>query len=332
MKSLIEKLVSIPGPSGYEAQIRQAVRSEVEPHADEITVDALGNLIARKGRVGQGGMRIMLAAHIDEIGLMVTHIDENGFARFTNIGGVRAYNYPGGRVRFLNGSLGVIGLERLEDEKATPGLEQMYLDMGVSSRKDSPVKIGDVAAFERPFVDLGKRLVSKAMDDRIGVAVLIETLRSLPPTSNEIYFVFSVQEEVGVRGATTAAFAIDPDLGLAVDVTGVGDTPKGIKMEVSLGKGPAIKVRDRGMLADPRVVEWMVQTANSANIPYQMEILERGGTDARAIQLTRAGVPVGCLSIPCRYTHSQSEMIDYGDVQGAVQLLIKLVSQPVVLA
>jgi endoglucanase len=332
MKSLIEKLVGIPGPSGYETQIRQAVRSEVEPHADEVKVDALGNLIARKGQVGAGGKRIMLAAHMDEIGIMVTHIDENGFARFTNIGGVHANNCPGGRVRFLNGTLGVIGVERLDDPNTAPGLEKMYLDMGVSSRKDCPVKIGDVAVFERPFLDLGGRLVSKALDDRIGVAVLIETMRSLTSTPNEISFVFSVQEEVGVRGATTAAYAVDPDLGLAVDVTGVGDTPKGIKMEVCLGKGPAVKVRDGGMLADPRVVEWMVQTAETAHIPVQMEILERGGTDARAIQITRAGVPAGCLSIPCRYTHSPSEMVDYDDVQAAVKLLTKLLSQPVDLA
>jgi endoglucanase len=332
MKSLIEKLVGIPGPSGYEAQIRQAVRSEVEQHADEVKVDALGNLIARKGQLGTGGNRIMLAAHMDEIGIMVTHVDENGFARFTNIGGVHANNCPGGRVRFLNGIPGVIGIERLDDPNAAPGLEKMYLDLGVSSRKDCPVKIGDVAVFERPFLDLGGRLVSKAMDDRIGVAVLIETMRSLTSTPNEISFVFSVQEEVGVRGATTAAYAVDPDLGLAVDVTGVGDTPRGIKMEVCLGKGPAIKVRDGGMLADPRVVAWMVQTAETAQIPIQMEILERGGTDARAIQITRAGVPAGCLSIPCRYTHSPSEMVDYGDVQAAVKLLTKLLSQPVDLA
>lgn len=331
MKSLIEKIVNIPGPSGYEAQIRQAVRSEVEPLADEVTVDALGNLIARKGRAEQGGMRIMLAAHMDEIGIMVTHIDEYGFARFTNIGGVHTQNLPGGRVRFLNGAIGVIGVERLENQTTTPSLEQLYLDLGVSSRKDSPVRVGDVAAFERPFIDLGERLVSKALDDRIGVAILIETLRALHTSPNEVSFVFSVQEEVGVRGATTAAYAINPDLGLAVDVTGTGDTPKSVKMEVGLGKGPAIKVRDAGMLADPRVVNWMVQTAEAARIPYQMEILERGGTDARAIQLTRAGVPAGCLSIPCRHVHSPSEMVDYGDVQHAVRLLAELVSRPVVL-
>ena len=176
-------------------------------------------------------------------------------------------------------------------------------------------------------------MVAKSMDDRIGVAVMVESLRMLSQqpfsSSNEIYFVFSVQEEVGVRGARTAAYAINPDVGLAVDVTATGDTPKGIKMEVSLGKGPAIKSRDAGLLADPLVVDWMVRSAESAGIPHQMEILERGGTDAQAIQLTRAGVPAGCLSIPCRYVHSQSEMVDTSDVENAVRLLVALLNRPI---
>jgi tetrahedral aminopeptidase len=329
MKSLIRKFVETAGPSGYESKVRQVVREEVEPLADQVTVDALGNLIVRKGRRGSKGMKIMLAAHMDEIGLIATHIDENGFVRFTTIGGVRAYNCPGGRVRFLNGTSGVIGIEKLEDQSYVPSFEQMYIDVGVSARKDCPVRVGDVAVFERPYLELGKRLVAKSMDDRIGVAVLIETLRRMDNSPHEVYFVFSVQEEVGVRGATTAAYGVDPELGLAVDVTGSGDTPKGIKMEVGLGKGPAIKVRDAGMLADPRVVDWMVRVAQTGKIPYQMEILERGGTDARAIQITRMGVPAGCLSIPCRYVHSPSEMVDFDDVENAVRLLVGLLSQPV---
>lgn len=329
MKSLIQKLVETPGPSGYETQIRQVVREEIEPLADEIRVDALGNLIARKGTLKPGGKKIMLVAHMDEIGIIATHIDENGFVRFTTIGGVRAYNCPGGRVRFLNGANGVIGIENLEKANEIPAFDQMFIDLGVSKRKDCPVGVGDVAVFERPLLDLGQRLVAKSMDDRIGVAVLIETLRQLKESPHELYFVISTQEEVGVRGATAAAFGVDPELGLAVDVTGTGDTPKGIKMEVGLGKGPAIKVRDAGMLADPRLVKWIAQTAEKSAIPYQLEILERGGTDARAIQLTRAGVPAGCLSIPCRYIHSPSEMVDYQDVQHTVQLLTILISQPV---
>jgi putative aminopeptidase FrvX len=161
--------------------------------------------------------------------------------------------------------------------------------------------------------------------------VMIEALRQLKTTPHEIYFVFTTQEEVGVRGATTAAYGIDPDLGLAIDVTGTGDTPKGLVMEISLGKGPAIKVKDAGMIADPRVVDWMVKAAEKAKIPYQLEVLERGGTDARAIQLTRAGVPAGCLSIPCRYVHSPSEMVDIHDVENAVRLLVELLENKILL-
>lgn len=324
MKSLIKKLVETTGPSGYESHIREVIRAEVEPLADEIRVDALGSLIVRKGQGGPGNQKIILVAHMDEIGIMVTHVDDNGFARFSTLGGVRPHSCFGGRVCFLNGATGVIGMERSSDRSKSPSFEQLYVDLGVTNRKDCPVRVGDVAAFERPFCDLGKRLVSKAMDDRIGVAVLIETLRQVGELPQQVFYVFSVQEEVGVRGAITAAYGIDPDLGLAVDVTGTGDTPKGIKMEVSLGKGPAIKVRDRGMLVDPRVVDWMVSTAEKARIPHQLEVLEYGGTDARAIQLTRAGVPAGCLSIPCRYVHSPSEMVDYKDVQNAVKLMVEL--------
>jgi endoglucanase len=220
----------------------------------------------------------------------------------------------------------------LEDPGKVPTIAQMYIDTGSTSRKDSPVRVGEIAAFDRPFVDLGKRLVSKAMDDRIAVAILIETMRKLQNSPNENYFVFSTQEEVGTRGAATAAYSVDPELGIAVDVTGSGDTPKGAVMAVALGKGPAIKVRDGGMLADPRVVDWMVRTAEKAKLPFQLEVLEAGTTDARAIQVTRAGIPSGCVSIPCRYIHSPSEMVDYDDVQNAVSLLVALLSEPVDLA
>jgi putative aminopeptidase FrvX len=329
MKPLIQKLVETTGPSGYEAKIRDAIRSEVEPYVDDLQVDALGNLIVTKGQQEDDGHKIMLAAHMDEIGIIATHIDENGFIRFTTIGGVSAHTCMGGRVQFLDGTHGVIGFERLENSHKLPSFDQMYIDVGASNRKDCPIKVGDMAAFDRGFSDYGNRLVSKAMDDRIGVAVLVETLRQLSTSPHQLYFVFSVQEEVGLRGATTAAFGLDPDIGVAVDVTRTGDTPKGVKMEVALGKGPAIKVRDAGMLSDPRIVDWMVSTAEQAKIPYQMEVLEGGSTDARAIQLTRAGVPAGCISIPCRYIHAPSEMVDYTDVQNAVKLLVAMLSQPV---
>lgn len=331
MKPLIQKLVETHGPSGYESQIRSVVREEVEPFADAIRVDAMGNLIIQKGKGRAGGIKIMLAAHIDEIGVMVTQVDENGFVRFINLGGVFPHSCIGGRVRFLNGAAGVIFMEPPEDVTKVPPLDRLYIDLGVTSKGDSLVQVGDVATFDRPFLDLGDRLVSKAMDDRIGAAVLIETLRQIKDTPHQLYFVFSAQEEVGTRGATTAAYGVDPDIGLAVDVTDTGDTPRriGTRMAVSLGKGPAIKVRDSGMLADRRVVDWMVGGAERLNLPYQMEVLERGSTDARAMQISRAGILAGCLSIPCRYVHSPSEMVDLNDVENAVRLLVELVSQPV---
>lgn len=329
MKKLIQKLTETFSPSGSESAIREVIRSEVEGLADEVRVDALGNLIVRKGTQGKNGKRIMLAAHMDEIGLMVTHIDPNGFIRFTSVGGVLPHTMLSGRVHFGNGTQGVIGMEKYWHVDKLPGLRECYIDTGASSAKDCPVKVGDVAAFERPFMDLGGRLVAKAMDDRIGCAVLIETLRALKTSPNELYFVFTTQEEVGTRGAGTSAYGIDPEIGLAVDVTLTGDTPKDPPMAVSLGKGPAVKVKDSGMLADPRVVEWMCSTAEKKRIPYQREVLEGGTTDARAIQMTRSGVPAGCLSVPSRYVHTPSEMVDYEDVQNSVQLLAAMLAAPV---
>jgi endoglucanase len=181
------------------------------------------------------------------------------------------------------------------------------------------------------MLDLGNRLVAKSMDDRVSCAVLIEVLRRLKTSPHELFFVFSTQEEVGLRGATTAAFHVDPDLGISVDVTGVGDTPRSSKMEVGLGKGPAIKVRDGGMISDPRLVRFMADTAEKAGLPYQLEILEGGTTDARAMQISRAGMPAGCVSIPTRYIHSPSEMVDIRDVENSVSLLVELLSHPVTL-
>ena len=326
MKPLLKQLTEIFGPSGYEENIRKLVRAEVKPLADEIKVDALGNLIARKrpSKYTKDTKKIMIAAHMDEIGLMVSHIDENGFARFSNIGGVFGRYVLGGRVRFLNGTAGVIGFDRFDKMNEVPPLDKIYIDVGATSKKDCPVKVGDVAAFDRSFVEMGDRLVAKSMDDRVGVLVAIETLRALKSTPHDVYFVFTTQEEVGTRGAGTSAFGIDPDLGIAVDVTAAADTPNALKMEMKLGKGPCVKFQDGGMIADPRVVKWMIRTAEKSKIPYQREVLLFGSTDARAMQLTRAGVPAGCLSIPVRYVHSPSEMVDYNDVQNSVKLLTAL--------
>ncbi len=331
MKSLIQKLVETPGPSGFEYEIRDVIREAIGGDADDVRVDALGNLIARKGEKAEQGLRVMVSAHIDEIGLMATHIDDNGFIRFTNIGGINPLTCYGGRVRFMDGTRGVIGMDGLDRGKM-PKLSDLFIDVGATSKADCPVKVGDVCGFERPFVDLGKRMVAKSMDDRISAAIAIEVLKQLKSTPHEVHFVFSTQEEVGIRGATTAAFGVDPDVGFAIDVTRTGDTPRpGTKMAVALGDGPAIKVRDSSFIADPRLVDWMVKAAKEADIPYQLEVLEAGGTDGRAIQMTRAGVPAGCVSIACRYIHSPSEMVDMDDVENAVKLLVKLLGEPILL-
>ncbi len=331
MKKLLQTLTETFGPSGYEDDVRKIVRREVEPLADEARVDALGNLIVRKRptKAARNAKKIMIAAHMDEIGVIVSHVDEHGFVRFSPIGGVFRRYVLGGRVRFLNGTQGIIGFDRLDNVNELPTLDKVYIDVGATSPKDSPVKVGDVAAFDRQYNDLGDRLVAKSMDNRVGVLVAIETLRALKSTPYDLYFVFTTQEEVGVRGAMTSAYGIDPDIGIALDVTPTGDTPNALRMEMALGKGPCIKIQDMGMIADPRVVQWMIRAAEKHRIPYQREVLLMGGTDARAIQLTRAGVPAGCISVPVRYVHSPSEMVDYSDLQNAVRLLTAILHTPI---
>lgn len=328
MKKLLQQLTETFGPSGYEGNVRKIVQAEVESLADEMRVDALGNLIVRKRPTnpGKDTKKIMIAAHMDEIGIIVSHVDANGFVRFSSIGTVFGRYILGSRVRFLNGTQGVVGYDRLEKFNEMPALDKIYIDVGATNKKDCPVKVGDVAAFDRPFIEMGNRLVAKSMDDRVGVLVAIETLRALKSTPHDVYFVFTTQEEVGVRGAATSAHGIDPDVGIAIDVTPSGDTPNALKMEMTLGNGPCIKIQDVSLIADPRIVQWIIRAAEKNKIPYQREVLLLGGTDARAIQITRAGVPVGCISIPVRYVHSSSEMVDCSDVQNSVKLLTALLN------
>ncbi len=331
MKSLLKTLTETYAPSGYEDAVRKIIQKEVKPFADEVRVDAMGSLIVRKKptAAAKNSKRIMLAAHMDEIGVIVSYVDKNGFVRFASNGGVFGRYTLGARIRFMNGVIGVVGFDKLEAVDQAPALSKMYIDVGATSRSNCPVKVGDFGAFERSYMEMGNRLVAKSLDDRAGVVVLIEALKSIKSTPHDLYFVFTTQEEVGVRGAGTAAYSIDPEIGIAIDVTGTGDTPASLKMSMELGKGPCVKVRDPGLLSDPRVVEWMINTAEKAKIPYQREVLLMGSTDARAIQITRAGVMAGALSIPCRYIHSASEMVDYEDLKNSVKLLTAMLSKPV---
>jgi putative aminopeptidase FrvX len=328
MNKLIKKLVEAFGPSGFEDGMRDLIRPEIEKHADDISVDNLGNLIALKKGDGSG-LKVMLAAHMDEIGIMVSHITEEGFCRFTNIGGVLPHNLRGSRVQFADGTVGIISSDRLSDRGKIHGLDKHFIDVGASSKEDCPVRVGDPAGFQQEFLEQGKRLTAKSMDDRIGCVVAIEALKRLKKTPHDVYFAFTVQEEVGVRGALTAANHIDPDVGIALDVTLTGDVPEASPMAIALGDGAAIKVKDSGMIAHVGLVELMKQRADEAEIPYQLEVLVGGSTDARSMQISNGGAAAGCISIPCRYVHSQSETVDADDVEACINLLVEILSKPI---
>ncbi len=322
---LLETLTQTFGPSGYEGEIRAAIRAEVEPLSDDLYVDRLGSLVIHRHSKNPQAKKLLLAAHMDEIGLMVTHIEEKGFLRFTNIGGLYPLHHIGGRVRFANGTVGTIYVERREDRTKSPQLKHLYIDVGATSREDSPVAVGDPGVFIGPLVQQNGRLISKTMDDRIGCYVLIELLRQVQEPAYDLYVVFSTQEEVTLAGARTSAYRIAPDIAIAVDVTLTGDTPKALPMAVELGKGPAIKVKDSGMIAHPAVRQMLIDAAEKAELPYQLEVLQGGTTDAMAMQLAREGIPSGCLSVPSRFVHSPSEMVDEADVENAIKLLLTAV-------
>lgn len=319
---LLKKLLKAFGPSGNEENIREIIKKEIEPYVTKVTQDVMGNLIAFKEGKGKS---IMLSAHMDEIGLIITHIDQKGFLRFASIGGVSDALSIGQRVQFSDGTIGYISSEPLE-KKEDLSLDQMFIDIGAKNKKQAEKKvlIGDAASFYGPLIVNNNRGISKAMDNRIGCFVLIDIIKKIKKNDNNIYFVFTVQEELGLRGARTSAYTINPDIGIAVDVTKTGDTPEAKIMEVSLGEGPAIKILDSSIICHPVVKNMLISTAKKCNIPYQLEVLEKGGTDAGAIHLTRSGVPTGAVSIPTRYIHSPGEMVDFDDVKNVIQLLLEL--------
>ncbi len=319
MKELIKSLVESFGPSGYEESVTTKIRELITEYVDEITMDALGNLIAHKKG---NGKKIMFSAHTDEIGIVATHVDDKGFIRFQSIGGLNILTLIGNRVRFSNGAIGVIGKEKGELKDLS--LDKLFIDIGADTKisAQEKVNVGDFGIIHREFCDLGRRVIAKSLDDRIGCAVLIEALKQSQNSPHDLYFVFSTQEEVGLRGARTSAYQINPDLGIALDVTLTGDTPEAPRMDIALGNGAGIKVKDSSLITHPKVKQLMIKLAKDKGIKYQLEVLERGGTDGGAIHLSRAGVPSGTISIPCRYVHSASEMVDMDDVQACVDLTV----------
>jgi len=331
VNELIKTLAEAWGPPGFEHQVRNLIRAEIEGVADEVRVDSLGNLICR---IGDGPQRILIAAHMDEIGLIVSHIDRQGYARFAPIGGLFPATLLGARVRFENGVIGTIGVEhQFTKRRELPTANGFYIDISTGAGENAPVGVGDAGAFVGDTFVRGQRVIGKSLDDRLGCAILVDVMRRIKTagTPHSIYCVFTVQEEVGTRGAGPAAYGIDPHLALAVDVTPSGDSPHTKPVAITLGGGAAIKARDTGLIVPMPVRSLLTRCAESNNIPYQIEVMELGSTDGEMIQVVRSGVPTGALSVPVRGVHTPSETADLGDVAAVRDLLVALLSGPIAL-
>jgi len=336
VRKILERLSNAHGVSGSEGSVFSVIRRELDGCIDEFREDTIGNLIAvRNG----GDFRVMVASHIDEIGLMVNYIDEKGFLRFVTFGGWYAPTLYNQRV-ILHGTkgrcTGVVGGKPPhamdeEERKREVKTELMFIDVGASSPKEVAslgIEIGTPVTIDREFASLaGTRVTGKAFDNRAGCAVLVKVLQELK-SPHTVYGVFTAQEEVGAKGARTSSFALDPSCAIAIDVTFPGDHPEIKKEDSSLemGKGPAITVSDasgRGLIANYHMVEWLRKTADKRKIPYQLEVGHGGTTDASAIHLTRGGIPSTVVSVPVRYIHSPVEVLDTRDMEWSARLLIE---------
>ena len=327
-KRMLIDILQAYGPSGNEHKTARILAEYMRPYCDELWVDVLGNLICHKK--GISGKKIMLSAHMDQIGFIVVDIDENGFLRIANVGGILPPLSVAREVVFENGVRGVTYFETPEtrDAKAVATVPNMYIDIGCTSREEAEekVQIGDMCIFVSNYVDMGKPVASGAMDNRVCCAIIVEAMKEMQ-SSHDVYAVFTVQEEVGLRGAGVAAYAISPDLNINLDVTLTGDTPKTPAMSVALGKGPAIKMMDSSVIVPIAVRRFMIDCAEQADIPYQREVLRAGGTDTAAIQKTQKGILAGCISIPSRYVHTPVEVVDMDDVENTVKLIRVIVSK-----
>lgn len=328
-KLLTKRLSEAFGPSGSEERVRELVRDEIKEFVDQVRVDAFGNLIAQ--RRGSGGHRkkIMLSAHLDEIGLMVSFIDARGFARFGMLGAVKPLTLLGARVQFENGAQGVIGRQEKNASRTEIEPEHLFMDVGAASAENLQVRVGDSACFAREFLDAGKFLVGKALNNRAGCAVLIETLRQLKKSPHDISFVFTVQQQVGARGAGPAAYTLQPDFAFVVDAAAAGDTPGAAANGIALGKGPAVKFQDEGSLTSANARQILINAAREAHVAYQLDVTPRAGGDTLPIQAAREGVPTAALALPMRYLNTPSEMIHYEDAQASVRVLLTLLSKAV---
>lgn len=324
MFNLTKKILKPVSVSGRENAVVGVIAEEIAPYVDSMRTDAMGNLIAFKAGTAENKKKLMYAAHIDEIGFMVTYIEENGYLRFHTIGGINLTSAAFTHVVFENGLRGV-----LVPEGGEMRAEKFVVDIGAKNRKDAErrVKIGDTFAVVSDIVKLANnRVAGRPMDDRIGAVILIEAAKRLKDkeVANDICFVFTVQEEVGCRGAKTAAYSVMPDVGIALDVTRTGDTQGAQPMAVSLGDGAAIKIKDSSVICDRDLIEKMKKAAQDNHIKYQLEILSGGGTDTSSMQANAGGAIAGCISIPTRYIHSTVETIDMNDVEACVKLVMAM--------
>lgn len=331
---LLKSLCELPGIGGREDAVISFVKEQMEGLVDEISVDRMGNVVGVRN--GGGGPTVMVSAHMDEIGFIVKHIDDKGFLRLQTVGGFDPRVLPAQRVivHGFKGDLlrGVMSTASKPihllagSEMQSPKIDDIFVDIGLSGdeAKDK-VELGDMVTMDRTVERVGNNIIGKSMDDRLSVFVMLEALRSLGDTKTEctIVAVASVQEEVGLRGARTSAYNIDPDIGVALDVTLAMDIPGGAEQDsvTRLGEGAAIKLMDSSHIGNHKLVKHVRKLAEDNDIRHQLEILPRGGTDAGAIVLTRGGVPVITLSLPTRYIHTVNEMASVADIQATINLL-----------
>jgi endoglucanase len=333
LAEVLEKLSNACGVAGREEEVRSLMHKFLKPHVDEVKEDKLGNVIGiKKGK--KNAPKVMLAAHMDEIGLLVKTISREGFLQFMKIGGIDDRILLAQKVMVLTekGLLhGIIGskppyIQKEEERKKVIAADELFIDIGAGSEgeaKKMGVKIGDPVEFDIKFAKIGKNIViGKAFDDRVGCATMIETLRCLEKTECTIYAVGTVQEEVGLRGATTSAFGIYPDVGIALDVTVAGDLPgvREVEAPIKLGKGPSLTIADSSLITHPKVLRLLVGAAEENKIQYQLETGVPGGTDAGRISLTKEGVPSGTISIPTRYIHTPTSLLSLIDAENVVKL------------
>lgn len=317
---LIKRLSETYGPSGSEEAVRELARAEIKGLADQIRVDAFGNLIALRKGAGNRRKKIMVTAPLDEPGVMVTFLDARGFARFGMLGAVKPLTLPGARCQFENGVIGVFGRETRGAADTEKDADAFFLDVGATSAQDAPVRIGDAACLVGEFRAAGNLLCGKALSGRARGAILIETLRRLKRATHDVYCVFTVQSQVGARGAGAAAFALQPDYAFVLDATPAQDFPGG-DTNLALGKGPAILAQDEKMIASAAARQVLLEATRQTQTPYQIQAHARGGGEGAPIQAAREGIVTGALGLPVRYLHTQSEMVDARDVANIIEIL-----------